>query len=378
MSSCDRRRSAFTLIELLVVIAIIAILISLLLPAVQKVRDGAARMQCQNNCKQIALALHNYENTNGSFPNGSTVPWASPLADNDDYMEYHDINPFGPGWSVMLLPYIEQSPLFAQANVISWPGVPVPTPDPATVPNPAVPPAGVSTTWRVIVSTPVKTYLCPSDPFNSTPFQNSQVTGVGGAPVAWARGNYGVIAGFEDYDHMAGGRSSNGSESGISHVNSNAVMSGNYGARIVEITDGTSQTMLVAELRAGLTAVDPRGVWAMPFPGASIVNAGRGTYNPSPNNLIGAVTKSNGKPTDGGDELEDGSTYCSTQGAAEGMGCTLAGNLMTSAMSRSMHVGGVNIALCDGSVRFLSNNVSQLTWCQLSSRADGLVIGTDW
>jgi prepilin-type N-terminal cleavage/methylation domain-containing protein len=354
------RRCGFTLIELLVVIAIIAILIGLLLPAVQKVRESAANTQCKNNLHQIGLAAHEYHDAFHQFPPASMVPYATRNQDANLQMEL----PFGPNWAVLLLPYIEQGPLYRQANVGSYPGVPITAGKP--------PPAGVNTSWRSIRGAVVKTYLCPSDSNNGTPYSDG---GAHSPPeVGWARGNYGANAGFDDYDHVNGGAdylSSAGTV--LKGVISSPVMSANYGATLTTIKDGTAQTIMFNELRAGISPLDPRGVWALGFPSASIVNAGRAAYNPTPNNLLGDSGSD-------GDEIENCSKFWYVGiGSQAGMGCINdKGAIMTSGMARSQHTGGVNACMCDASVQTIHNSVSELTWGLLCSKNDGLVIPNDY
>jgi prepilin-type processing-associated H-X9-DG protein len=221
----------------------------------------------------------------------------------------------------------------------------------------------------------VKMYLCPSDPNNKQHYTDP-TSNPFDATVGWARGNYGATASCQDYDHLAGGATKLNTVLGVPMLAS-PMMSANYGARITEVTDGMSNTAMVAEIRAGKTALDPRGVWAMGFPGSSIVNAGRDATNPTPNNRLGDINTS-GKYKFG-DELQ----FCTskyanpTQGSVDGMGCN--GNtLMTSAQSRSLHTGGVNVCLADGSVRFIKDSIDQVTWVNLLSKADGNVIAGDF
>src|SRR5712671_6033381 len=110
-----RRSSAFTLIELLVVIAIIAVLIGLLLPAVQKVREAAARVKCQNNNKQVGLAAHNYHGTLGKFPPGIMIQNPVPQNGNQSMVSTYRIPGFGPNWAVLMLPFLEQEAIYRLA-----------------------------------------------------------------------------------------------------------------------------------------------------------------------------------------------------------------------------------------------------------------------
>ncbi len=365
------KNRAFTLIELLVVIAIIAVLIALLLPAVQQAREAARRTQCKNNLKQLGLSMFNYESTFMRFPYAVSVPWTK--VDGGENLEI--TTSFGPNWAVLILPYLEQAPLYNSINFQSWPGVPY-------VDKSDTAPSGASFAWRTgLVGKRINAFRCPTDSFNNADYVNSTVPGDANTGGSWARGNYGISAGYEDYDHQSFGNTYKSKKTGyISTVNgmvSTPFASTCYGSKIGELVDGTSSQMMFAELRAGLIPSDPRGIWAMGLPGASIQNAGRGPYNPSPNNTLG------GTSADGGDELEDTGgpgqsgivEFCTPASAALGMGCTQGGTAMTSAMARSLHVGGVHIGLADGSARFVSSNVDQLTWIRLSSTNDGQIVG---
>ncbi len=329
-------RHAFTLIELLVVIAIIAVLIALLLPAVQQAREAARRSTCKNNMKQLGLALHNYHEAQGMLPpgaiwfanNSATANGNQNLpADGDTLFTQQN---YSGNWVMMLLPYIEQGQLY---NLY----------------NPALPlivSAGTPTTSNnQVVLAKISAMLCPSDAFNDDLFLRWPT---GTPTIKMGRGNYGGALGRED-------------NSGNAWINRAKNRVGAFGwgrsAILRDFNDGTSNTVMVWELRTGPSPGDVRGVWSVGRVGASLIE---GCDNFGDCNVI-----------------NDGKN-----GAADVHGCDSQPNLGLGCWNggdgqgdpASMHVGGAHAGLGDGSVRFISQLVDFNIHRALNSVAGSEVI----
>jgi prepilin-type N-terminal cleavage/methylation domain-containing protein/prepilin-type processing-associated H-X9-DG protein len=389
----SRHRRGFTLIELLVVIAIIAVLIALLLPAVQSAREAARRAQCVNNAKQLVLGLMNFESSNGTLPKGVNQPYLTGLNYNSgsDALGSDFSEPFGPNWAIMILPYIDQAPLYNASNVLGYPGWPGPyaVPYASTAPNQNL----YNMDWcnTTVRSSRLAVFVCPTDPMNDPSnnfFQPSDIalfTGAGvtypqdqmkGIPLTnWARGNYGAVQGNTDPDHQINGIDDPGaSPKAPSHV---GVMGLNFGSKLSSVTDGTSNTAFIAELRSGLSTADVRGVWAMGLGMASLAGHAK-PYNPTPNNLKGFNIAQGCR--DGGDEMQAGPVLGLQfpNAAQAGMGFNCGGGMYNSGgQSRSVHPGGVNIGFGDGSVRFIKNSISNAIWIAVIVKNDGIVLSSD-
>jgi len=325
-------RKGFTLIELLVVIAIIAILIGLLLPAVQKIREAANRMKCSNNLKQMGLACHNYNDTIGTLPPALQLS-ATHIGNKTNPFTFQ----FGPDWAVLILPYIEQDNLFKQYSsyIQSYP-------------------TDNNMTWTGLATQVIPTFLCPSDGQNKVLLNRSPF-------INWARGNYAANAGPAFWQNTVNG---NNSVEGptwptVGQLPGAGVMCINYGNTVATIPDGSSNTMMVAEVRSGPDANDIRGTWAIGYPGSASVAGYAQGDDPTPN-----------YPKSGADDVQ-GCTDSPTQG----MGCW-ASCPSQQATARSRHSGGVNVGFGDGSVRFLRDTIDPYQYWLLGAAADGQVTNT--
>ena len=309
-----RPRFAFTLVELLVVIAIVAILIGLLLPAVQNVRAAAARMACAHHLKQIGLALHNYHDSHGAFPQAAFWYFTPPGGGTNQPRNFT--------WITMILPYIDQAPVYNQIN-FSLPLLNQP--------------AG---NGRMIHSLTFPTLLCPSDPG----FQG----GKNPHDIGWT--NY---AGTEGYDWWFRG---NHGLSGIFNLN--------VSVRIRDITDGTSSTIAVAE--CSTQAFQPSaGVAGHLKVGGGIPRTG-GQNNAVFRAALLATNTNSDVSTAYNIVNPDGSgpTGFWWRSAPYAMQpvylhCFGFNNNWPGASSR--HEGGMHVLMCDGSVRFLSESIDYPT-----------------
>jgi len=350
-------RRGFTLIELLVVIAIIGVLIALLLPAVQAAREAARRSQCTNNLKQIGLALHNYHGVHNSFPMGSS---RAPQALNPSQMAWWG------DWSAhsMLLPFLEQQPLYNAANF----SVTALGHDPAGLMN------------ATVVNTRLSGFLCPSDGNAGRNYTNS----------------YYASAGTTTHRHH--------------HIDFTGVFARNVSYGLADITDGTSNTIafsegLIASTTGGrtrahsvvnVTTLQP-GDHARWLDVTTLVPVGTAPPGPQLAGFLQSCVDALRNPSNGSNIKnnkgerwawgEAGMTmfhtivppnsnqYSFAACRNDCAGCSPDGAIFSNAQSN--HSGGVNIMMGDGSVRFAKDTIAWRTWWSLGTKAGGETVSSD-
>ncbi|ODA34663.1 DUF1559 domain-containing protein [Planctopirus hydrillae] len=322
------KRRGFTLIELLVVIAIIAVLIALLLPAVQQARESARRTQCRNNLKQMGLALHNYHDQYQCFPASFYRGWpfvnttTTPTSGTPGW-----------GWQTMILPQIDQAPLYNLLNVgtnrlngtatVTFQGV-------------------AGTPIKVLGQQPIAAYRCPSDV---------------GARLNPNRGDY-ATSNYLGVFGPAFDNTVEGSDALVrgSWIGRNrGIFGANSSTQFKNITDGTTNTVMIGEIALGSFRVDSAGL---------PVNFNGGTWM--------------GLSSDNTSNVNTALSLCgycipaNTGAVNRRINSPNGGNAFS-----SFHTGGAHFAMADGSVRFLSENLDLDIADRISGMADGLTVSLD-
>ena len=347
-----RRLGGFSLVELLVVIAIVGVLISLLLPAVQAAREAARRVQCVNNLKQLALAAAQFNTSRGMLPKSAITELEDLSYNGDPYVAFDPKSGKQFSWTVQLLPQLEQQTLYDQIDFSK------------TVFEQETEPQAQF----------VSSLLCPSDNASGRFFVDETLTN----NKRFAKGNYAAYV-------------------GPFHIDLQLLWPGALiatGQPLSRIVDGTSNTIIFTEVRTLDFEQDERGVWALPWAGASILSfdmhhicgdgrlhfhcLGEGYYRPDPRSLGQTQMPNSLGPT------KDTLHYCIGEQQLmsdwEGMPCRrwlwpvgLGG--FYSASPRSLHPGGVLVAFLDGHVEFLVDEIEEFTFAYLVSINDGHASG---
>lgn len=345
------RRSArgFTLIELLVVITIIGILIALLLPAVQSAREAARRAQCLNNLKQLSLAVLAYESTHKIFPPGSQ--W-----DNNDPSKTDVLRA---NWVILILSQLDQQSLFNSINRQE---------------------SLTHATNRTARGTQLTALKCPSDAYSDTLYDGSGASPSQGDN--WARGCYGAngALGFMTTTQHGANSAAGPTSQGWLDTKLRGMMGANTSVTIAGVKDGTSNTVLLGELRAGVVPIDVRGVWAMGGGPSGLWAHGKVGDDIGPNSL---------------QPQADDILRCSEVVTAAGgkdkllllrMPCSDGTRPNYQQTARSMHAGGVHVAFGDGSVHWLSDSIDIVgdaskgvlsVWERLMASKDGQPTSSD-